>query len=51
VNELVDTWMGARVWGGEGLGEFGKGSVGGGRMGKSASRPRPLCTEYMWMLG
>ncbi len=35
---------------GEGLGEFGKGSVGGG-MGKSASRPRSLCTEYMWMLG
>jgi len=35
---------------GEGLGKFGKGSVGGG-MGKSASRPRPLCTEDMWMLG
>ncbi len=37
---------------GEGLGEVGKGSVGGGGgMGKSASRPRPLCTEDMWMLG
>ncbi len=41
---------GGEILGGEGLGEFGKGSVGG-EMGKSASRPRSLCTEYMWMLG
>ncbi len=37
---------------GEGLGEFGKGSVGGG--GGWVSRPLDhdlFCTEDMWMLG